>query len=63
MENCHCHAIGILGSSKTYVEEELPSVPHSGCEPVSSIEGAKRSTFDWINKSWKTSDIPSQDKR
>lgn len=53
---CHCHVIGILVSSKTYVEEELPSVSYSDCEPVSSIKGDKDLSFSWMKKFRKGSD-------
>ncbi|KAJ1702082.1 hypothetical protein LUZ63_001861 [Rhynchospora breviuscula] len=48
--SCHCQVIGILSSSKTYAEEELPSVSYSDREPADSIKATNYSRINWINK-------------
>ncbi|KAJ4746936.1 GRAM domain family protein [Rhynchospora pubera] len=53
---CHCQVIGIIGSSKTYAEEELPSVSHSDCEPTDSIKATEHSMTNWMKKFRKGSD-------
>ncbi|XP_078166897.1 GEM-like protein 4 [Carex rostrata] len=59
---CQYHIIGIFGSSKTYVEEELPSVSYYDCEPGSSIKGSQDSSFSWTKKFRKESDDSSHGK-
>ncbi|KAJ1702080.1 hypothetical protein LUZ63_001859 [Rhynchospora breviuscula] len=59
---CHCQLIGILGSSKTYAEEELPSASSSDCEPADSIKSGKHSSTNWMKKFRKESDSLSHGK-
>ncbi|KAJ1702081.1 hypothetical protein LUZ63_001860 [Rhynchospora breviuscula] len=47
---CHCQVIGIIGSSKTYAEEELPSVSCSDCERADSIKATEHSSTNWMKK-------------
>ena len=49
--------IGIpAGSSKTYAEEDFPSVSRSEGESFSSIKEKKRPGFKWIRKFLKSSE-------
>ncbi|KAJ3706501.1 hypothetical protein LUZ61_010206 [Rhynchospora tenuis] len=48
--SCNCQVIGILSSSKTYAEEELPSVSYPDCEPADSIKATKHSRINWMKK-------------
>ncbi|KAJ4812076.1 GRAM domain-containing protein / ABA-responsive [Rhynchospora pubera] len=59
---CHCQIIGMLGSSKTYAEEELPSASPSDCEPADSIKSGKHSSTNWMKKFRKESDSLSHGK-
>ncbi|KAJ4759600.1 GRAM domain family protein [Rhynchospora pubera] len=59
---CHCQGNGILGSSKTYAEEELPSASSSDCELADSIKAAKHSSTNWMTKFRKGFDNRSQEK-
>ncbi|KAJ3706500.1 hypothetical protein LUZ61_010205 [Rhynchospora tenuis] len=59
---CNCQGIGILGSSKTYAEEELPSASPSDCEPADSNKAAKHSSTNWMKKFRKGFDNRSQEK-